>query len=337
MEFRRLGKTALEVSVIGFGGIPIQKLGRKEARRLVGLALDYKINFFDTAQGYGDSEVKIGEGIEGRREECLLATKSPCRSFQQALEDVDAALRRLQVKVIDLYQVHFVNDSETLDQVLGPNGSLQGLKKAKEEGKINHIGITGHNPDVLLRAIENEDFETVQVPFNIIEDGPDERALLRTARKQEVGVICMKPLAGGVITEPELSLRWILAQSVSTAIPGMIQPGEVKSNALVGRTPLPLSEKELEKLKKVCHPLEENFCRRCMYCMPCPEGIPIYLIQELGDKVKVPQVRELCRDIYARQKVNVEACTECGECEEKCPYHLPIRKMLKEKHGLLTA
>ena len=108
MKFRRLGKTALEVSVIGFGGIPIQKLERKEARRLVGLALDCKINFFDTAQGYGDSEVKIGEGIEGRREECLLATKSPCRSFQQALEDVDAALRRLQVKVIDLYQVHFV-------------------------------------------------------------------------------------------------------------------------------------------------------------------------------------------------------------------------------------
>lgn len=337
MKFRRLGKTALEVSVIGFGGIPIQKLGRKEARRLVGLALDYKINFFDTAQGYGDSEVKIGEGIEGRREECLLATKSPCRSFQQALEDVDAALRRLQVKVIDLYQVHFVNDSETLDQVLGPNGSLQGLKKAKEEGKINHIGITGHNPDVLLRAIKNEDFEAVQVPFNIVEDGPDERALLRAAKEQEVGVICMKPLAGGVITEPELSLRWILAQNVSTAIPGMIQPSEVKSNALVGRASLPLSERELEKLKKVCHPLEENFCRRCMYCMPCPEGIPIYLIQELGDKVKVPQVRELSRDIYARQKVNVEACTECGECEEKCPYHLPIRKMLKEKHGLLTA
>jgi len=81
---------------------------------------------------------------------------------------------------------------------------LQGLKKAKEEGKINHIGITGHNPDVLLRAIENEDFETVQMPFNIIENGPDERALLRAAKEQEVGVICMKPLAGGVITEPEL-------------------------------------------------------------------------------------------------------------------------------------
>ena len=336
MEFRRLGKTGLEVSAIGFGGIPIQKLGRKEARNLVGLALDYKINFFDTAQGYGDSEIKIGEGIKERRKEYLLATKSPCRGFQQALEDVDAALRRLQVKVIDLYQVHFVNDSETLDQVIRPNGSLQGLRKAKKEGRINHIGITGHNPDVLLRAIKNEDFETVQVPFNIIEDGPDERALLRAAKQREVGVICMKPLAGGVITEPELSLRWILAQSVSTAIPGMIQPKEVESNALVGRAPLPLSERELEKLKKVCKSLEENFCRRCMYCMPCPEGIPIYLIQELGDKVKVPQVRELCRDIYARQKVNVEACTECGECEEKCPYHLPIRKMLKEKHILLT-
>ncbi len=336
MELRRLGKTALEVSVIGFGGIPIQKLGKEEAQKLVRLALDYQISFFDTAQGYGDSEVKIGEGIKGRREECLLATKSPCRTFQQALKDVDAALRRLQVKVIDLYQVHFVNDSDALDQVIRPNGSLQGLKKAKEEGKINHIGITGHNPDVLLRAIKNEDFETVQVPFNIIEDGPDERALLRAAEERDAGVICMKPLAGGVITEPELSLRWILTQGVSTVIPGVIQPDEVKSNALVGRAPLPLSKKELKKLKKVCQPLEENFCRRCMYCMPCPEGIPIYLIQELGDKVKVPQARELSRDLYARQKVNVEACTECGECEEKCPYHLPIRTMLKEKHILLS-
>ncbi|MFQ6066853.1 MAG: aldo/keto reductase [bacterium] len=336
MELRRLGKTGLEVSAIGFGGIPIRKLGRKEARKLVRLAREYRINFFDTAQGYGDSEVKIGEGIKGRRKECFLATKSPCRDFQQALKDVDAALRRLQVEVIDLYQVHFVNDSETLDRVIEPNGSLKGLKKAKEEGKINHIGITGHNADVLLRAIENEDFETVQVPFNIIEDGPDERALLKAAKEQGVGVICMKPLAGGVIAEPELSLRWILAQGVSTVIPGMIQSHEVESNALVGTSPLPLSEKELERLKKVCEPLEENFCRRCMYCMPCPEGIPIYLIQELGDKVKVPQVRELSRDIYARQKVNVEACTDCGECEEKCPYHLPIREMLKEKHLLLA-
>ena len=336
MEFRRLGKTGLEVSVVGFGGIPIQKLGRNEARKLVRLALDYKIKFFDTAQGYGDSEVKIGEGIKRRREECLLATKSPCRDFQKALEDVDAALRKLQVKVIDLYQVHFVNDSETLDKVIGPNGSLPGLKKAKEDGKINHIGITGHNADVLLKAIENTDFETVQVPFNIIEDGPDERALLRAAKEQEVGVICMKPLAGGVITEPELSLRWILAQGVSTVIPGMIQPDEVKSNALAGRSPFPLSEKELQRLKRVCESLEENFCRRCMYCLPCPEEIPIYLIQELGDKVKIPQARELSREIYARQKVNVEACTECGECEEKCPYHLPISKMLKEKHILLT-
>jgi len=336
MEFRRLGKTCLEVSAIGFGGIPLQKLGRKQARKLVGLALDYQINFFDTAQVYGDSEAKIGEGVKGRRRECLLATKSPCRSFQQALEDVGAALRRMQVKVIDLYQVHRVNDLEMLDEVIGPNGSLQGLKKAKEEGKINHIGITGHNPDVLLRAIENEDFETVQVPFNIIEDGPDERALLRAAREREVGVICMKPLAGGVITEPELSLRWILSQGVSTAIPGMIQPDEVKSNALVGRAPLPLSEKERQTLKKVCEPLEENLCRRCMYCMPCPQGVPIYVIQELGDKVQVPGVRELSRDIYMRQKVNFESCADCGECEEKCPYHLPIRKMLKEKHVLLT-
>jgi len=85
MKFRRLGKTGLEVSVIAFGGIPIQESGRKEARELVGLALDCKINFFDTAQGYGDSELKIGEGIKGRREECLWLPNLPVVAFNKPL------------------------------------------------------------------------------------------------------------------------------------------------------------------------------------------------------------------------------------------------------------
>jgi len=337
MQKRTLGKTGLEVSVIGFGGIPIQKLPMREARKLVEEVLNTGINFFDTAQGYGDSEIKIGEGIKKRRKECILATKSPCRTFEQAVSHVEKALRRLKTDYIDLYQIHHVSKPHELEEVLTPGGALEGLIKLKKEGKIKHIGITGHNPDLLCKALEqSEELETVQFPFNIIEDGENERALLEITKKLEVGTIIMKPLAGGVIPEPELSLRWILQQGVDTVIPGMILPTEVKVNAAVGDKPRPLSPQELSQLKTKVEPLEENFCRRCMYCMPCPEGIPIYLIQELGDKVKVAAVKDMCQKIYGSLKKTVEDCTECGECEEKCPYELPVREMLEEKHRLLV-
>jgi len=336
MKKKVLGKTNLEVSVVGFGGIPIQNLPMREARNLIREVLDAGINFLDTAQGYGDSEVKIGEGIKGRRENCIVATKSPCRTSQQVRSHVEKALRRLKTDYIDLYQIHHVSKPHELEQVLSPKGALEELIKVKKEGKIRHIGITGHNPDLLQKAIEqSKELETVQFPFNIVEDGESKRALLNSARKLNVGTIIMKPLAGGVIPEPELSLRWILQQGVDTVIPGMILLSEVRENAAVGNDPSPLSPEELSRLKDGIRDLEENFCRRCMYCMPCPEGIPIYLIQELGDKVKVKAVKKMCQDIYARLKKTVEDCTECGECEKKCPYELPIRKMLKEKHALL--
>jgi len=300
-------------------------------------ALDTGINFFDTAQGYGDSEIKIGEGIKRKREECILATKSPCRDAEQAISHVKEALHRMKTNYIDLYQIHHVSKPYELEKVLASGGALQGLIQLKKRGKIRHIGITGHNPDLLQKALEqSHELETVQFPFNIIEDGKDERALLEMAKKMEVGIIIMKPLAGGVIPEPELSLRWTLQQGVDTVIPGMILLSEVRANAIVGAKPYPLSPQELSRLKAAVKPLKEKFCRRCMYCMPCPEGIPIYLIQELGDKVKVEAVKTMCQEIYAGLEKNVEDCTDCGECEEKCPYQLPIRQMLKEKHQLLV-
>jgi len=336
MQKRTLGKTGMKISVIGFGGIAIQRLSGEQAKDLAEEALDAGITFFDTAQGYGDSEVKIGEGIRKRRKEVVLATKSPCRTTKQARSHVEQALRRLNTDWIDLYQLHHVSKSHELKEVLAPRGALEGLVRLKREGKIRHIGITGHNADLLEKSLkESEELETVQFPFNIIEDGKRERALLKTAKRRNIGTIAMKPLAGGVIPEPELSLRWILGQGLDTVIPGMILSSEVKMNSEVGHKLRSLSEQELSKLRARVQPLENNFCRRCMYCMPCPNEIPIYFIQELGDKVKVAAVREMCQEMYARLEKNVEDCTECGECEEKCPYNLPIRDMLKEKHRLL--
>lgn len=340
MEKRILGKTRLEVSVVGFGGIPIIKLPMRKARSLVEEALDKGINFFDTAQGYGDSELKIGEGVKKKREACILATKSPCRTSKEVLSHVEKALKRLKTDFIDLYQVHNVSKSFELEKVLSPQGALEGLIRLKKEGKIRHIGITGHDPKLLQRAVEKvNEFETVQFPFNIIEDDEDKFSLLNAAKKMQIGTIIMKPLAGGIIPEPGLSLRWILQQGVDTVIPGMILSSELRENVMIGEKPCPLSSEELSHLKEAVKDFEDEFCRRCLYCMPCPQGVPIYLIQELGDKVKVPvdTIKDMCKETYLRLKKNVEDCKDCGDCEEKCPYHLPIRKMLKKKHELLIS
>ena len=336
MQKRILGKTGLQVSVIGFGGIPIRKLSMREAKNLLAEAVGAGINFFDTAQGYGDSEVKIGEGLKEKREECILATKSPCRTAEEVASHVRKALARLKTDSIDLYQIHHVSKAPELERVLSPGGALEGLIRQKKEGNIKHIGITGHNTDLLYKALEqSEELETVQFPFNIIEDGKNERALLKIAKKLGVGTIIMKPLAGGVIPEPELCLRWILQQGVDVIIPGMILSTEIKMNSSLGDKLRPLSPQELSRLKAKVKPMEQDFCRRCLYCEPCPEGVPIYFIQELGDKVKISAVKDMCKEMYASLEKNAEDCTECGECEEKCPYELPIREMLKEKHRLL--
>jgi len=332
-----LGKTNLKVSVIGFGGLPIQKLSMREAKDLVREAMDVGINFFDTAEGYGDSEIKIGQGIRGRREDCIIATKFPCRSSGQVRAHIENSLRRLKTDYIDIYQIHQVSKLHELEQILGPQGALGELVKVKKEGTIRHIGITGHDPDTLKKAVEgSQEFETVQFPFNIVEDGESKRALLSSAKELKLGIIIMKPLAGGVICEPQLSLRWILQQGADTVIPGVVLSSEVRENAMVGDEPLPLSSDELSYLKDAVKDLGKNFCRRCMYCVPCPQGVPIYLIQEWGDKAKVKAVKDMHQEMYSKLDKNALDCIECGECEKKCPYNLPIRKMLKEKHRLLT-
>lgn len=340
MQKRILGKTGLEVSVIGFGGIPVQRLPMRQARRLVRECIDRGINFFDTAKGYGDSEVKIGEGVKGRRDACVLATKSPCRTADEALSHVKKALRGLKTDFIDVYQIHNVSKSFELEKILSAGGALEGLIQMRREGKIKHIGITGHNPELLQKAVQGTDeFETVQFPFNMVEDEEDKFSLIEMAKNLQVGSIVMKPLAGGVIPEPELSLRWILQQGVDTTVPGMILSSEVKENVVVGQNPEPLCSEEASRLKEAVKELKGGFCRRCMYCVPCPEGIPICFIQELGDKVKVKvgEIKNMSQDMYARLKKDVADCTDCGECENRCPYQLPVREMLQEKHTLLTS
>lgn len=329
MRYRTLGRTGLKVSEIGFGGIPIQRISGQEAAVVINRAIDLGINFFDTARGYTDSEEKLGAVLRERRDEVIIATKSMARTKEEMAADIQKSLETMGVDYIDLYQMHNVKNRELLEKVLGEDGALAALKEAKEKGLIRHIGVTGHLKSYLIEMMKTCEVETVQFPFNPVEsDGV--RELLETAKKTDTGVIVMKPLAGGAFKNPVLSLRYILEHPVSVVIPGMDSVEQVEENAAVGNNPLQLSPEERKILEEEVARLGSTFCRRCEYCQPCPQGIDIPMVFLLDGYHQRYDLKEWARQRYEGMKVKPDACQECGECEEKCPYSLPIRRMLKE-------
>jgi predicted aldo/keto reductase-like oxidoreductase len=315
------------VTVIGFGGIPIQPMPEVEAIAAVQRAHDLGINFFDTARGYTNSEERIGKALEGR--EFIVATKSSNRDAEGIYEDVDRSRRNLRRDVIDLYQLHGVNDDDQLAEALAPGKALEGLRRARDEGKIRHIGITGHRRETLVRAIETcDEFATVQVPFNLVEDDILE-TLVPLCRERDVGTIAMKPVGGGNFTNAPLAIKWCIAQPISVAIPGMAMAKEVEENVAAAQD-VALSPQEQAEIERMKSELDSRTCRRCRYCEPCPQGVQISSIlhgRSIVRRMGAERWKEWgAIDIIA----SAELCTECGECLTKCPYNLPIPELIRE-------
>ena len=329
MEKRRLGITGLEVSVIGFGGIPIQRVDQEMATELFQNAYEKGINFIDTARGYNESETLIGNALEVvGREKFIIATKSMKRDYNGMVEEINTSLRDLKTDYIDLYQLHNIRSMEELDIAMGEDGALRALKEAKEKGIVKEIGITGHTPEILDKAIDTGAFATIQCPYNPVEQ--QARELFAKANSMGIGVIVMKPLAGGAITKGELSLRFIVGNpNVTVAIPGMESIEQVNGNALVGIDRRKLTREEEEILFEEADSLGAEFCRRCGYCLPCPQGIdiPVQFLME-GYYTRY-NLQEWAQGRYDVMESKASDCIECGQCEPRCPYDLPIKKMLK--------
>ncbi len=337
MQLRKLGRTELMVSCIGFGGVPLWGLSEEQAGRVLNTALDRGVNFIDTARGYRDSEQLIGMSISQRRNEFYLATKTKARKEKYIQEEFEASLEHLRTNVIDLYQIHYINTFSELDDVLSKRGALSVLKRIRESGKIRFIGITGHNIDVISDAAKTGEFDTVQGAFSYIEKDQRMIDLIHHCSRNNIGFIVQKPLAGGAIFRASAALKWILQYPVSTVIPGMPSVEHVIEDTGVGDVEFSLSAAELDELDGIVSRLDKYFCRRCYYCQPaCPEKIRIGTILEFFGKAKYPENLEQARLWYSGQKINSLNCTECGLCLADCPYELPIVEMLKEAHALLT-
>ena len=165
-----LGNTGMEVSVIGFGGIPIQRVSQEEATEIIMEAKERVINFIDTAQGYTVSEEYIGNALkQAGRESFYIATKAMSYDYASMKAAIEKSLKTMDLDYIDLFQVHNVSKQDMYDTVISENGALKALVEAKEKGLIKHIGITGHIREILMQALERDEFETIQFPFNPVE------------------------------------------------------------------------------------------------------------------------------------------------------------------------
>ncbi len=361
MQKRRLGRTNLKVSVIGFGGIPIVKVSKKEAYKMIRRAYDLGINYFDTARAYGDGEEKLGMALEGIREEVIVATKTHQRTREDAARaGLKQSLRKLRTERVDIVFLHGIDDEKTLKQAMKTEGSLTALKEARTKGKIDFIGISGHRPYILAKAIKTGEFDVILVPLNLVNREATEE-LLPLAKELDVGIVVMKPFGGmdyrfvrqewwgtyvpdktefnqifgeGML-RTERALRFVLAHSISTVIPGFSSVEEIETAARIGKEFVGLTSREAKGLRFGELP-PSPFCRWCGLCMPCPEGLNIPLILTLQTYHTFHAIRNWTKQVYDKLSTKVDSCTQCAECEPKCPYKLPIIQMLFQTEKTLS-
>jgi predicted aldo/keto reductase-like oxidoreductase len=329
MERMVIGRTGLEVYRIGFGSIPIQRVDEDEAVEVVLHAVERGVDFIDTARAYTTSEKRIGLALRRTDKKVVLASKSQAKTSDEILADVDTSLKNLQRDYIDLYQCHFVRDETEYAQVIGSGGALEGLRKAKDQGMVGHIGLTSHSLDMLDRVVEDGLFETIMVCFSFLEPEAMEKVIPR-AIERNIGVIAMKPFSGGVLENPQLALKYVLSRPGILVIPGVEHKALFDENWKVFQGSYELSADERREIEKTREGYDKTFCRRCDYCQPCSEEIPIQHILGLRSMVKRMGESFFQREMFMKGIEKARNCSECGECMSRCPYALPIPDLIKE-------
>lgn len=352
MQYNMLGRAEVEVSRLGFGCMRYHE-DEEEAIRAVNRAIDLGVNYFETSIGYGEgqSEIILGRAVKERRDDIYISTKSdPGRTktadgMRKALEK---SLKKLNMEKVDFYQMWGVNTPEKFKIAIKKGGPLEGAKKAREEGLIDHIGITTHDePENIINMLKTGQFESVTLIYNLLQRKNE--SVIKFCSENNIGVVVMRPLAGGILASPSIKmkflggggeyspatngLRFVLSNAgVHCAISGMERTQEVEENAKAADLPK-LTSEEIKSMvhayDEVARKLGEKFCGLCMYCVPCPEKIWIPDAMKAYDAYQLGFM-EQAKKMYNELASSLENCTRCEECVEKCPESLPIPDRIEE-------
>ena len=326
-----LGKSGLEVSAVGFGAIPIQRVSEMDAVAALHRAFELGVNFIDTADSYGDSQRKIGKAIANRRDGLVLASKGGASTREGIIGQIDNSLAEMGVEHIDLYQFHNIGTAQKWDEISAPGGAMEGMFAARDAGKIGHIGFTTHSLDMALSLIDEDVFETVQFPFNLVlSEAADD--LIPLARESGLGYIVMKPLCGGMYHDAELAFRFLNSFPDLVPIPGIEKTVEIEQIAAITADGGMLDGEQQDRALEMAAELGKQFCRRCGYCMPCLHGVPIILSMVLDSFIVRFPREKLIAGPAGAVALGAGKCVRCGKCEQLCPYSLPIMDTVAESH-----
>ncbi len=335
MLYREFGSTGFKASSLGFGAMNLPGVSMEQSRAVLNYALDHGINYIDTAAAYRNSEEIIGECISHRRQEYFLATKTGQRDYKTAKEEIERSLRRMKTDHIDLLQIHYVNYTDEFNKAMASEGAYEAALEAKREGKVRFIGITGHRPEMLARWISNGQFDQVLFHLSLVQPFAA-RDLIPAANRMKMAKTAMKPLSGGFVRPVDKAIRYSFSQDIDVLISGMTSVDDVKENIAAMEDQVETEERE--QLEALASELGAHNCRRCNYCT-CPLGISI------PDVMISSVVREKFgllprgQGWYDKNKEKIVSCADyepCREkplCEDKCPYHLPMQKVVQEAAG----
>ncbi len=323
----KLGNTGIVANKNGFGALPIQRIDKESAVRLIHMALRGGVNFFDTARAYSDSEEKLGAAFAGiDRGSYYLATKTAAKTGEQLRTELAVSLNNLRTDYVDIYQLHCAPKCFRPEDA---DGVYAAALEAKKEGKIKHIGITAHLLNVAQEAVESGLYETLQFPFAYI-SGEQEIALVKKCADAGMGFLGMKGLAGGLLTNSKLCY-WFACQYESVLPLWGVQRESELAEFLSYQDNPPVMDDEMKAVyEKDLKELSGDFCRGCGYCMPCPKGIQINNCARISQLLRRSPSKNWLNEEWQANMAKIKECIHCNQCASKCPYGLDTPKLLEK-------
>lgn len=321
-----LGQTGIVTGKNAFGALPIQRISQEEAVRLVRKAFDGGMTFFDTARQYTDSEIKLGVAFAGMREKIYLASKTMAQTAQDFWTDLHTTLENLQTEYLDLYQFH---NPPFCPKPGDGTGLYEAMLEAKRQGKIRHIGITNHRLHVANEAVDSDLYETLQFPFCYLASEED-LALVRKCKEKNMGFISMKGLSGGLLTNARACYAFQAQFDHVLPIWGIQKESELDEFLEFVHHPPEMTEELAAFIEKDKKELQGDFCRSCGYCMPCPVGIEIRNCARMSQLIRRSPSAQYLTPQQQAKMMKIEECLHCGQCAEKCPYHLDTPTLLQK-------
>lgn len=325
MKLTRLGRTNITVTRTGFGVLPLQRVDMDEAERILRKAYDSGITFYDTARAYSDSEEKIGRALSGVRDSIVIATKSGATTKSGVMEHLETSLRNLKTDHVDILQLH---NPSVLPDPNDPESSYAALVEAKKQGKIRFIGITNHARERAEAAVDSGLYDTLQYPLCSI-SSPQDLALIDRCKSADIGLIGMKPMSGGLLTNLRPAFAFLRQFENLVPIWGVQRMHELEELLAFDADPPVLDEALMAEIERDRRDLASSFCRACGYCLPCPADIPIPMAARMGLLLRRMPYQQFLTNEWDEKMSRIENCISCGHCKAHCPYGLDTPSLLK--------